>query len=240
MDNESKNLISNFYLTSNFECSYLSNRQARSVVAMPLVRLAPTEFGNLITQGFRRSGYYIYRPQCNNCKACIPVRLRVSDFVANRSQKRNINKFENLHTEIKPLEFEQEHYELYKAYQDSRHHNSKMAEDTPEQYRQFFLESLVESKIIEFRDQQGKLKIVSLIDFIDDGISAVYSFFDNTLEKSNSGLGIYAIMWQVELVKKLDLNYLYLGYWIGASEKMNYKAKFQPLEKFDGRKWHNW
>lgn len=242
MDKLEHQVITNFYLTSNFPCSYFKNRNARSVVAMPISHLSPNEFGNLIAQGFRRSGYYIYRPQCQNCRECVPVRICVDGFKLNRSQKKNLQKFSHLQISTKELVFDPEYFAIYKKYQQHRHSGGAMAQDTPEHYQQFFLETLVDSVLIEFVGD-GQIKIVSLIDYTNDGISAVYTFFDideNSESTKNSGLGIYAILWQIEYAKKLNLKYVYLGYWIKACDKMNYKEKFQPLEWFDGSIWHNW
>ena len=238
MDAHKNNLISNFYLSTPFKCSYLKDHQARSIVAIPLIKLNSAEYGNLLSQGFRRSGYYIYRPQCQNCCECIPVRIKVKDFLPTRSQKRTFRNFNHLKPQVKALEFNQEHFKLYKHYQQNRHPDSSMVNDSPEQYHQFFLESLVESSIIEF-SENNKLKIISLIDYADDGLSAVYTFFDTT-SQSDSGIGIFTVLWQIEYAKKLNLQYLYLGYYICSSKKMNYKANFQPLERYENYQWRDW
>lgn len=222
-----------FYATAPYPCSYLPGRQARSQVAAPPHIIDGPVYSDLVRQGFRRSGVYAYRPHCDACSACVPVRIPVNEFVPNRAQRRALKQHQDLTVVECPLEFDDEHYALYQHYQSSRHAGGGMDEDSREQYSQFLLQSYVDSHLIEFRDH-GELCMVSLIDRLTDGLSSVYTFYDT--RRQQSSFGTYGILWQIETCRYLDLPYLYLGYWISESPKMTYKRRFQPLEgRIDGQ-----
>jgi arginine-tRNA-protein transferase len=163
----------------------------------------------------------------------VPVRVEASRFVPNRTQRRCLKRNQHLSARFLPLDFKEEHYELYRSYLGSRHAGGGMDRDGPDQYTQFLLSSNVDSVLVEFRDGD-ELVMISVIDQIDDGISAVYTFFDPARDKDS--LGVYGVLWQIELAKRLELPYLYLGYWIAESRKMAYKKQYPPLEGLvDGR-----
>jgi arginyl-tRNA--protein-N-Asp/Glu arginylyltransferase len=216
-----------FYLTAQYDCSYLPDQRARSQVATPTHLIDGHAYSALIRAGFRRSGQFSYRPRCEHCQACVPVRVDVARFVPNRTQRRCLKRNQHLSARFLPLDFKDEHYALYRTYLGSRHAGGGMDRDGPEQYTQFLLSSNVDSILVEFRDGDT-LVMVSVIDQIDDGLSAVYTFFDPANEKMSPG--VYSVLWQIELAKRLDLPYLYLGYWIEASRKMAYKKQYPPLE----------
>jgi arginyl-tRNA--protein-N-Asp/Glu arginylyltransferase len=222
-----------FYATAPYECSYLAHHQARSQVATPTHLIHADVYGELVASGFRRSGLYTYRPYCDGCKACIACRVDVERFSPKRYQQRAFKKHQNLEVKIGHLEFFQEHYDLYMSYQHDRHLHGGMDGDDQDQYKQFLLQSKVNSRMIEFRDgpdgeEPGKLRIVSIIDVVQSGLSSVYTFFDTSNPRAS--YGTFTIMWQIEQTKKLQLPYLYLGYYIEESPKMSYKAQFEPLE----------
>ena len=222
-----------FYATAPYECSYLAHKQARSQVATPTHLIHADVYGELVASGFRRSGLYTYRPYCDGCKACIACRVDVERFKPKRYQQRAFKKHQNLEVKIGHLEFFQEHYDLYMAYQHDRHLHGGMDGDDQDQYKQFLLQSKVNSRLIEFRDgsdgeEPGKLRIVSIIDVVQSGLSSVYTFFDTS--NQSASYGTFTILWQIEQTKKLQLPYLYLGYYIEESPKMAYKAQFEPLE----------
>ncbi len=222
-----------FYLTAPYDCSYLPGQRARSQVATPTHLIDSTAYGALIRAGFRRSGQFTYRPHCENCKACVPVRVVVAHFVPNRTQRRCLKRNQHFAARFLPLDFKDEHYALYRSYLGSRHAGGGMDRDGPDQYTQFLLSSNVDSVMVEFREGDT-LVMVSVVDQIEDGLSAVYTFFDPAYEKLS--LGVYGVLWQIELARRLDLPYLYLGYWIGESRKMAYKKQYPPLEGLvDGR-----
>ena len=225
-----------FYGTAPYPCSYLPGLSARSQVATPSHMINADVYSDLVRNGFRRSGLFSYRPYCDGCKACIPVRLLAKKYKPTRGQRRAWNQHKNLKTSVQSLTFEQEHYELYQSYQKHRHSDGGMDEDSREQYTQFLLQSRVNSRLVEFRDEDKVLRMVSIIDILSDGLSSVYTFFDPDIKGS---LGTFGIMWQARQCAELGLPYLYLGYWIEASHKMSYKTQFEPIECLQGGQWES-
>jgi leucyl-tRNA---protein transferase len=231
-----------FYVTTTYACGYLPNKMAQSLIATPHHLVDANVYSGLIQQGFRRSGKFAYRPHCELCNACIPTRVILAGFVPNRSQKRAFKLHSDLTAHIMPLGFHQDHFELYNSYQKARHaepENFNQEKDEAEQYSQFLCQSNVESVMIEFRDTGNTLKIVSVVDIVRDGVSAVYTFYDTSpqTKDSKTSYGTYSIMWQTEWTKILGLPYLYLGYWIAESEKMSYKQSFKPQQKLIDGEW---
>ena len=207
--------------------------------------VAPSEavdansYSLLVQRGFRRSGAFIYRPHCDHCQACIAVRVPVADFAPNRSQRRTWAQYAELKSTIVEPHFSAEHYALYTQYQKSRHAGGGMDQDDIAQYIEFLVKTNVPSVMVEFRQHQtrtlvGDLKMVSIIDQVNDGLSAVYTFYAPEVRQS---YGTYNVLWQIQQARVLGLNYLYLGYWIKSCRKMSYKTRFRPSELFVDYEW---
>lgn len=223
-----------FYLTANYNCGYIEGNKAQSIVASPYQNIELKEFNNLVNLGFRRSGNHVYKPHCHDCEACVPIRINVNDFKLNKSQKRCSIK-NDYQVEFKSIEYKYEDFLLYREYQKKRHNDqSTSEEDQKDEYKNFLLTSNFDSKMIKF-SSQGKVIMITIVDVLDDGLSAVYTFYDLNFPKLS--LGTYSIIWLAKWCKNNNHAYLYLGYWIRDNAKMSYKTKFKPYELLKNKTW---
>ena len=223
------------YITASHECPYLAGNKATNLLVDPVFRMDPYTYGRLIDKGFRRSGSDVYRPCCYRCQACVSTRIAVAGFKPRRSQRRNWKRNSDLHVLVNKGGFKQEYTELYLNYVKSRHAGGGMDEDTPVSFANFILTDWCDTILLEFYEGE-RLLGVAATDCVPQGLSSVYTFFDSEVSMQR-GLGVFAILWQIEYAKTLGLDFVYPGYWIADSDKMRYKTDFQPIEGYVNNEW---
>nr|VFJ95232.1 MAG: arginine-tRNA-protein transferase [Candidatus Kentron sp. LFY] len=223
-----------FLIEPPHPCNYLPDRRAMTLFADPRYPKDKRLQTILAENGFRRSGRHLYRPYCRGCRACVPVRVPVADFEPRRRQRRAWERNRDLTTFSRPALFCEEHFDLYRRYIDTRHAGGGMENPTPEQYLDFLVAPWAETLFIEFR-LEHRLLALGVVDCLDNGLSAVYTFFDPDYPERS--LGVYAILWSIYEAKHRGLDWLYLGYWIETSPKMCYKSDYRPQEHLQGDKW---
>jgi arginyl-tRNA--protein-N-Asp/Glu arginylyltransferase len=216
------------------DCPYLENQKSASILVDPDHQIDQNLFSTLSRSGFRRSGEMLYSPKCPTCNACVSVRIPSAQFKLSRGQKRVWKKNNDLRASIEDVRFEQEHFDMYLSYQQHRHPDSSMCDDDTSKYTSFIESSYSRSQFLCFR-VHGELIGISVLDQFNGGISAVYTFFDP--QYSNRSIGTYAILYALKLAKVHKIPFVYLGYWIEGSQKMDYKRKFKPLQGYIDRQW---
>jgi len=225
------------YATHPHPCSYLAGEQATTVFIDPDANVNQQTYSELADLGFRRSGGHIYRPHCVNCQACLAARIPVQQFNAKRNQRKIWNRNKDLLVEeVEDIDSE-EYFLLYQRYIDLRHRDGDMFPATREQYQSFLTKEWDSTRFFNFRSAD-KLLAVAVVDQLTRGLAAVYTFYDGDCERRS--LGSYAILWQIEMARQLELPYLYLGYWIRNCRKMNYKKDYQPMEILVDNRWQRW
>ncbi len=228
------NKILLFQPPETHDCSYLDGEQSRSVYVDPRADLDGTTLTLLSLNGFRRSGRLMYRPACPTCSACLPVRIRLNDFLPSRSHKRTERRNNDLTLEVSMPDGSAECYELYERYISERHRDGDMYPPGEQQYQDFLVSDFGTTRFLKVRHQE-KLIACMVFDMLEDGLSAVYSFFDP--DEQERSLGTWLILQLNHIALGLGLHYNYLGYYVRESRKMTYKRKFAPLDALIDGKW---
>jgi arginine-tRNA-protein transferase len=224
-----------FYTTAPLPCPYLPGRTERKIVTELSGAEAEATHDRLSRAGFRRSHNIAYSPACPGCRACIPIRIIAGAFQPDRTQRKIIRMNADLAVHEMPARASSEQFGLFQRYQADRHGDGDMAAMGYYDYRAMVEDTPITSGVVEFRDKRGKLIGACLTDWLSDGLSAVYSFYEPS--ESRRSLGTYAILWLVARAQAVSLPYVYLGYWVPESRKMTYKARFKPSETLAGGIW---
>ncbi len=234
-----------FYLTAPSPCPYLPGREERKVFTHLVGERAPGLNDLLTHGGFRRSQSIAYRPACEGCRACVSIRVISDEFRPTRSMRRIMARNDDVIGEMRALVPTSEQYSVFRAYLDARHHDGGMADMTVLDYAMMVEDSHVKTRLVEFRRRgpdsaingrgAGKLLGVALTDVLNDGLSMVYSFFDP--EEGSRSLGTLMILDHIERARRMGLPYVYLGYWVDGSRKMDYKGRFLPQERLMPDSW---
>ena len=224
-----------FFTSGPVTCPYIEGRAERKLIVELTGAAAADFYDQLSRAGFRRSQGFAYRPACPQCQACVPLRIAVDRFAHSRSTRRVRNANRGLTGRLIAARASPEQYQLFTAYQRSRHRDSDMATMSYADYRSMVEETPLRTVVAEFRDGSGALAAAALLDRLDDGVSAVYSFYDPS--DARRSLGTWSILWLVEECRRQGLSYVYLGYWIAESPKMAYKARFPAVERLSAAGW---
>ena len=225
-----------FYTTAPLPCPYLPGRTERKIVTELSGTEAEALHERLSRAGFRRSHNIAYAPVCPGCQACVPIRVVSEDFTPDRTQRRILRANADLTVSEMPARATAEQFTLFQRYQKNRHADGDMAAMGYFDYRAMIEDTPISTGLLEFRDAQDRLLGACLTDWLADGLSAVYSFFDTDEEKRS--LGTFAVLWLIGRARSLGLPYVYLGYWVPESRKMAYKARFRPSEILISGAWH--
>jgi len=216
-------------------CGYFAGRTAQNLVIDPSAPHLPRMYAHALTRGYRRAGGHVYHPQCPQCRACVPARIPVAEFKPDRSQRRCLSRNDDLNMTIVPARYGHEYFALYQRYLEARHPGGGMDDPDPQDFSRFLYTEWSPTSFIELRNADGALLAVAVTDIATTGLSAVYTFFEPA--EHARGLGTYAILRQIELARERGLPHLYLGYWIAAHPKMDYKMRFRPLELLGADGW---
>ena len=230
-----------FFITAATPCPYLKGKQERKVFTH-LVGPEAAHLNDMLSQGgFRRSQNIAYRPACEACTACVSVRVPVNAFRPNRGLRKTLKRNGDLTGRLIRAKATSEHYSLFRHYIDQRHSDGGMADMSVLDFAAMVDESFVDTRIAEYlrapdaEHDKGELMGAALVDFLDDGISMIYSFYETDAESRS--LGTFMILDIIDKARALDLPYVYLGYWIDGSDKMAYKARFLPQERLTREGW---
>jgi len=220
--------------TLEHACGYYGDRVAQNLVVDPLARGLPQIYEAALTHGYRRAGGHIYRPACPRCRACTPARVVVAAFRPDRSMRRCVARNADVEVSEVDATFTDEYFALYRRYLAARHPGGGMDDADREDFSRFLTSPWSPTRFLCFR-LDGRLLAVAVTDFAGAGISSVYTFYDP--DEPARGLGVFAILTQIERARAAGLPHVYLGYWIAGHPKMGYKARFRPLEVLRGQRW---
>lgn len=226
--------IVRLFQTLPHPCGYFSDRTAQNLVIDPSTPQLERIYGRALEMGYRRAGGHVYLPQCEGCRACVPARIPVDRFVPDRSQRRCLRRNEDVAVRVMPARRTDELFALYERYLASRHPGGGMDNPRPQDFERFLYTEWSPTRLVEFRLGE-RLLAVAVTDFCNEGLSAVYTFFDPDEERRS--LGSFAILSQIELARRHGFPHVYLGYWIAGHPKMDYKTRFRPLELLEGGEW---
>lgn len=225
-----------FGITKENPCGYLDDRDERLLVAVcdEQTPMNSNLYQHLLKHGFRRSHNQVYRPYCVGCQACQSLRVLALEFQFSRNQKRTANKNRDLQRQwfTQP---QKDYRELFNRFITLRHKDGGMYPPDPDGFEQWCHSDWLETRWYEWRDQDGQLLMVSVVDVVEDGLSAMYTFFEP--DQAQRSLGTYSILQLIEECQQLNKEFLYLGYQIDECQKMNYKARFTPNERLIGNQW---
>lgn len=224
-----------FFVLREMACPYLPDRRERKVVTELTGTSADATYSDLSRGGFRRSHLFAYRPACRGCEACVPVRVVASEYTPTKSLRRTAQRNADLTAHVRPAMATYEQYRLFTRYLARRHPGGEMARMTFIDYRPMVEETAVRTRMVEFRDRGGTLVAACLFDLLDDGTSAVYSFFEP--DRPARGLGTYVVHWLASATARWGGDYVYLGYWIAEARSMAYKTRYRPLEALTFSGW---
>ena len=223
-----------YFLSDPQPCAYLPDKQAVMAIIDPQATLYSNQFTELAQMGFRRSGNYVYRPQCPGCQACIPLRVSAADFRPSRVQRRVWRGNQDIRIRDLEADYDDQHFDLFQRYVNGQHPGGGM--DNPEagDYLSLLANPDGDSRLFEFRSGD-RLQAVAITDLLEDGLSAVYTFYDPDL--AGRSPGVFSVLWQIEYCRRHKLDWLYLGYWISKCRKMSYKDRYRPCETLTPEGW---
>lgn len=224
-----------FYVLMETPCPYLPGQRERKLMTEIQGRQAVAIYSGLSRAGFRRSHNFAYRPSCTSCSACVPVRVLAGQFKLSRSLRRVRSMNKGLRVEERPSQATREQFALFNRYIRSRHGDGEMAGMNFEEYKGMVEETCLDTSVAEFREPDGTLVAACLTDWLEEGPSAVYSFFEPTLARRS--FGNHMVLWLIEAAQRRGQPHVYLGYWIKDSPKMAYKTRFQPIEGLGPAGW---
>ena len=231
----SKNRSIQLYLSASQPCPYLDNQQSQMLTIDPEIMINQSNYSQLIQMGFRRSGDQLYRPHCKACDECKPIRIELAHFTTSRNQRRILARNHDIQTKIAAPDLNEEQFNLFRHYLAKRHPGGGMENPEFNQSQKFLSSPSLQTHFIEFR-LNNILVAVAVTDILDTALSAVYTFFDP--DYNQRSLGVFAILWQLDLCRQLDKNWLYLGYWIKNCAKMRYKQNYQPFQLLTQSGWY--